>query len=62
MKIKRKHYILFLLCLCLFFVFLFSSAYIAMEARHNCTGEHCPICECIHVAEQTVRQKIRMNN
>ena len=25
------------------------------EENHNCTGEDCPVCACIHQAEQTLR-------
>lgn len=41
-------------CSCLLFVFMtiFSLFYVASEENHHCTGEDCPICICIHQAEQ----------
>lgn len=29
--------------------------YIAKEENHNCTGEDCPVCACIHQAEQNLK-------
>lgn len=39
---------------CLLFVFMtvFSLFYVASEENHECMGEDCPICICIHQAEQ----------
>ena len=37
-------------------VMLFSAAYIAAEADHDCTGEHCPICQQISTCENTLKQ------
>ena len=34
-----------LICACLLFVLFASSAYIAHEADHQCTGKHCEVCE-----------------
>ncbi len=34
---------------------LFSAFYIAAEADHDCCGEDCPICACIHQCENTLR-------
>ena len=34
---------------------LFSAFYIAAEADHECCGEDCPICECIHHCENALR-------
>lgn len=34
---------------------LFSSFYIAAEADHDCCGEDCPICVCIHQCENILR-------
>ncbi|MFQ9680966.1 MAG: hypothetical protein ACLRZH_13595 [Ruthenibacterium lactatiformans] len=31
-------------------------SFIAKEAHHDCTGEDCPVCACIHQAEQTLKQ------
>lgn len=33
----------------------FSAFYIAAEADHDCCGEGCPICACIHHCENTLR-------
>ena len=36
-------------------IVLFSAFYIAAEANHDCCGEGCPICACIHQCENTLR-------
>lgn len=41
--------------LMMLFIVLFSSFYIAAEADHDCCGEDCPICACIHQCENTLR-------
>ncbi len=33
---------------------LFSAFYIAAESDHECCGEDCPICACIHQCENTL--------
>ncbi|MBR2834857.1 MAG: hypothetical protein IKE43_03970 [Coriobacteriales bacterium] len=35
---------------------LFSSFYLVAEANHDCSGEDCPICECIQQCIQTLQQ------
>ena len=30
---------------------IFSVMYMTEEMHHDCTGEDCPICECIHMCE-----------
>ena len=30
--------------------------YIAEEIDHDCHGEECPICECIHICESTLHE------
>ncbi|WP_139225885.1 hypothetical protein [Oribacterium sp. WCC10] len=35
---------------------LLSAAFIAAESDHNCTGEDCPVCECIQLCENTLRK------
>lgn len=35
---------------------LFSAFYIAVEADHDCCGEGCPICACIQMCENTLRE------
>ena len=44
----------YLCCLC--YCRLLSLFFIAKEAHHDCTGEDCPVCACIHRAEQTLKQ------
>ncbi len=46
----------FIMGLFLSFVVLFSAFYIAAEAEHECSGEDCPICVCIHQCEQTLHR------
>ena len=38
------------------FVMLFSVFYIAVEAGHDCSGEDCEICLCLHHCESLLRQ------
>ena len=33
---------------------LFSAVFIAVESGHDCDGEDCPICTCIHQCENTL--------
>lgn len=40
----------------LLIVVLFSSFYLAAEAGHDCVGEDCPVCVCIHLCENTLNQ------
>lgn len=35
---------------------LFSTAYIAAEADHDCTGEQCPICYQISICQNILKQ------
>ena len=35
---------------------LSSAAFIAAEADHDCTGEHCPVCQQISICENTLKQ------
>ncbi len=37
------------------FVMLFSAIYVAAEAHHECTGEHCHICARVHQCESILR-------
>ena len=39
------------LALCLLIAVLFSVFFLAAEANHHCTGNHCPVCEEIKVAQ-----------
>ena len=45
----------FVICILLVFITAASLFYIIKEENHNCTGEDCPVCACIHQAEQTLR-------
>ena len=53
---KRQKKAAILICMAFLFVMLASFFYIAKEENHNCTGEDCPVCACIHRAEQTLKQ------
>ncbi len=48
--LKNKYLSLFLTALFMLVMF-FSASYIAEEMIHDCSGEECPICECIHMCE-----------
>lgn len=43
-------------CAVFVIVAFFSLLFIAKEAHHDCAGEDCPVCACIHQAEQTLKQ------
>lgn len=43
-------------CAAFVIVAFFSLLFIAKEAHHDCTGADCPVCACIHRAEQTLKQ------
>ena len=43
-------------CAAFVVVAFFSLLFIAKEAHHDCTGEGCLVCACIHQAEQTLKQ------
>ena len=38
------------------FLVLFSSFFVAIEADNDCTGDDCPVCQRIHMCENTLRQ------
>lgn len=40
----------------LLFAVLFSAFYIAAEADHDCCGEGCLICACVHQCQNILRQ------
>ena len=44
-----------IVCTMLIVVMFVSLFYIVKEENHQCTGEDCPVCACIHQAEQTLR-------
>ena len=50
---KRK--ISIAICAIFIAVTFVSLFYIVKEENHHCTGEDCPVCACVHQAEQTLR-------
>ncbi len=52
---RQKRIFAFVLCISMMFVLFASSAYIAHEADHDCTGDHCEICENIAQLEVLVK-------
>lgn len=56
MHTKKKRTLAFIICMAFIVTALFSILFIVKEANHNCTGDKCPICSCIHQAEQTLKQ------
>lgn len=52
---KKKKSIAAIICVLFIFVTFASLFYIVKEADHECTGEDCPICACIHQAQQTLK-------
>lgn len=53
---KTTHIVAAIIGLALLVVVLFSALYIVSNSNHDCTGEHCPICACIHQCENNIRQ------
>lgn len=56
MYTKKQKTLAFLTCAVFILVTLFSILFIVKESDHDCTGENCPVCACIHQAEQTLKQ------
>lgn len=56
MYTKKQRMTALLVCIAIVFVTFFSVFFIAIEANHDCTGEDCPICVCIHTAENTLKE------
>ena len=52
---NRKRIAALLLCIGLVFALAVSSAYIAHEAGHDCSGEDCPICRVIAANADVLR-------
>ena len=52
---NRKRITALLLCIGLVFALAVSSAFIAHEAGHSCSGEDCPICRMIAVNVNLLR-------
>ena len=55
MEQKKRKILSIAICLLLLFVTATSFFYIAKEEEHACTGADCPICACVHQAEQNIR-------
>lgn len=52
---KKRKLTLFVCLLFLVFVFL-SGIYAVREVKHECTGNDCPVCACLHGIGQTLKQ------
>lgn len=52
---KAKRAAALLACIGMILVLFTSSAYIALEAGHDCVGEHCEVCEYIGEAMAILR-------
>lgn len=55
MTTKKRKYLAAWISIIFIFVTFASLFYIAKEENHKCTGEDCPICACVHQAEQTLK-------
>ena len=44
-----------IICIILVFITFASLFYIVKEEKHDCRGEDCPICVCLHQAEQVLK-------
>ena len=51
MRNRRNIYLPLILSVLMLSLMFFSAFYIAEEHDHDCAGEDCPICECIHLCE-----------
>lgn len=56
MYTKKQKILAAFICAVFILVTFFSVFFIVKEADHDCTGEGCPICACIHQAEETLKQ------
>ena len=55
MDTGKKKSMAAVICIFLIFVTFASLFYVAREEDHNCTGKDCPICACMHQAEQALK-------
>lgn len=55
MNTKRQRIVTLALCIVFIFVTFASLFYIVKEEKHSCTDKDCPICACLHQAEQTLK-------
>ncbi len=44
-----------LACMAIIIVALSSMFFLVKEANHTCTEPECPVCACLHEAEETIR-------
>ena len=58
MYTRKQRMCAFLICTIFIMATLFSTLFIVREADHDCTGKECPVCACIHQAEQTLKQLV----
>ena len=50
----KQRLIALIACLSVLFITAFMMFVVPHELEHDCCGEECPICACIHLVEQTV--------
>ncbi len=51
---RKQRALILTMAVALVFVMLFSSFFIAKNAKHTCIGEDCPICQELEVCENTL--------
>ena len=51
MRNKNIKFLPLILSAVMFLLMAFSAFYIAEESAHECSGEECPICECLQICE-----------
>ncbi|MDO4344909.1 MAG: hypothetical protein Q4C50_08920 [Eubacteriales bacterium] len=56
MKTKKQRVPVLIMCLIFAAAVFLSMLFIVKEADHDCAGENCPVCACIHQAERTLKQ------
>ncbi|MDO5146626.1 MAG: hypothetical protein Q4D60_06460 [Eubacteriales bacterium] len=44
-------------CVVFLFVTFFSFLFLAKEVNHDCIGEDCPVCACIHQIKQNLEER-----
>lgn len=52
---KKKQITALIMTVAIIFVMLFSALFITVEAGHNCTDNHCPICTQINICINTIK-------
>ena len=56
MVTRKQRFLAGFTCTAFVIVAFFSLLFIVNGTHHDCTGEDCPVCACIHQAEQTLKQ------